>query len=305
MKQGWIALHRKILDDIVWKGSTPEQKTILISLLLLVDHQSNEWEWKKAKFKTQPGQTITSIDSIVKACGKGIKTQNVRSALKRFEKLDFLTNESTKTGRLITIMNWHTYQDIKSTPNKAPNKDLTKWQQRPNKDLTPNNNVNNADNVKNVNKKELTTHMDKKIQENKLQNHEAKLLEFVDYRKTIKKPFKSKQGITGFINVAKKLNDMKLDVDKCFDYTMEKEWQLPPMDYFKNNIVDFKAEKESVLISLDGDIYGNSDYQLKGFYKTSEVIYINLLPQWIGDDERSQVEIDTAKFVEKYCNGVS
>ncbi|MFL0267237.1 hypothetical protein [Candidatus Clostridium radicumherbarum] len=50
----------------------------------------------------------------------------------RFEKLGFLTNKSTKTGRLITIDNWELYQvELKQT-NKGSNKDLTKSQQRPN-----------------------------------------------------------------------------------------------------------------------------------------------------------------------------
>ena len=150
MREGWIALHRKLLEDVVWLNSSAEQKSILIAVLLLVDHQENEWEWNGKKFKTKPGQTITSIDSIIKACGKGIKSQNVRTALKRFEKLGFLTNESTKTGRLITVLKWDTYQEIKNKHNKDTNNHLTNGSQRPNKDLTPNNNGNNVNNENNI-----------------------------------------------------------------------------------------------------------------------------------------------------------
>ena len=53
------------------------------------------------------------------------------------KKLEFLTNESTKEGRLITLVNWRDYQYTEDEPNIATNKDLTKSQQRPNKDLTP------------------------------------------------------------------------------------------------------------------------------------------------------------------------
>jgi hypothetical protein len=63
--------------------------------------------------------------------------QNVRTALKRFEKLDFLTNESTKQGRLITVVDWELYQEQEEPPNKESNSHLTKTQQRPNKQLTP------------------------------------------------------------------------------------------------------------------------------------------------------------------------
>ena len=146
MSQGWIKLYRELLKKPIWIKSTPEQKTILITLLLMANHETNEWEWQGKKFSVNPGQFITSIDEIVKACGKGITIQNVRTALNKFEKYEFLTNESTKAGRLITIENWCIYQEKESETNKADNKDLTKNQQRPNKDLTPNKNDKNDKN---------------------------------------------------------------------------------------------------------------------------------------------------------------
>ena len=146
--QGWITLHRELTQKPIWLNSTPEQKTILITLLLMVNHEENEWEWKGQKYTVQPGQMITSLNSIVEKCGKGITTQNVRTALKRFEKLEFLTNKSTKQSRLITIVNWGKYQGIESKPNKDFNNQLTNDQQRPNNQLTTNNNDNNDNNDK-------------------------------------------------------------------------------------------------------------------------------------------------------------
>lgn len=141
--EGYIKLFRCLLDKPIWKCSTPEQKTILITLLLKANHSEAEWEWQGQKFKVKPGQFVTSLDSIVKACGKGITIQNVRSALRRFEKLGFLTNQSTKIGRLITIENWYIYQKCNNQPNKDYNKEVTMDQQRANKELTPNKNDKN------------------------------------------------------------------------------------------------------------------------------------------------------------------
>ena len=107
---GWIKLHRKLMDDAVWTSCTPEQKTIFITLLLMANHKEKEWVWKGQKFKAQPGQFVTSIDSIKKNAGRKISYKNVRTALDKFEKLGILANESTKTGRLITIVNWGKYQ---------------------------------------------------------------------------------------------------------------------------------------------------------------------------------------------------
>ena len=139
--KGWIALHRCLLNKAIWHSSTAEQKVILITLLLMANHKQTEWEWNGKQFKARPGQFVTSIDSIKKAAGKNISSQNVRTALKKFKTYGFLTDESTKTGRLITILNWDKYQDKDMPANKDINKDLTKTSQRPNKELTPNNNV--------------------------------------------------------------------------------------------------------------------------------------------------------------------
>lgn len=144
--QGWISVHRKLIQKPIWLNSTPEQKTILITLLLMANHEENEWEWKGQKYIVKPGQMITSLKSIAEKSGKGITTQNVRTALVRFEKLNFLTNESTKQNRLITIVNYTKYQGMENEPNKEPNNQLTNDQQRPNNQLTTNNNDNNDNN---------------------------------------------------------------------------------------------------------------------------------------------------------------
>ncbi len=143
---GFVALYRELLAKPIWQKSTPEQKVILVTILLMANHAESEWEWGGQKFKVMPGQKITSLESIAREAGKGITIQNVRSALVKFQKYEFLTNESTKTGRLITIVNWRSFQLGKNKPNKAVNKEVTKTQQTGNKQVTPNNNDNNNNN---------------------------------------------------------------------------------------------------------------------------------------------------------------
>lgn len=141
---GWIKLWRELLGKPVWLLSSPEQKTILITLLLMANHEAAEWEWKGEKVTCRPGQVVTSLESIAAKAGKGITIQNVRTAIRRLEKLGFLTNESTNAGRLITIENYTLYQYANDAPGKAANKEPTKSQQSTNKGLTPNkNNKNN------------------------------------------------------------------------------------------------------------------------------------------------------------------
>lgn len=144
--QGWIQLHRELMDKSIWKVSTPEQKTILITLLMMANHSESEWEWKGEKFHVQPGQFITSLAGIAEKAGKGISTQNVRTALKRFEKHGFLTDDSTNKNRLITIVNWGLYQSLGDKTNKRYYNQLTGDQQDLNNQITPNKNVKNSKN---------------------------------------------------------------------------------------------------------------------------------------------------------------
>ena len=144
-KGGWIKLYRELLDKPIWFESTPEQKVILITLLLMANHDGRQWEWQGKQYYAGPGQFVTSLSKIAEKAGPGISMQNVRTALKRFEKFNFLTNQSTKVNRLITIVNWGVYQENPNEPNKATNSQLTKSQQRANKELTTNKNVRNKE----------------------------------------------------------------------------------------------------------------------------------------------------------------
>jgi DNA replication protein DnaD len=150
--QGFIALHRELLDKPIWKKSTPEQKSILVTLLLLANHEETEWEWMGQRFKVAPGQFVTSLESLAEKSGTSIK--NVRTALLKFQNYEFLANESTKTGRLITLTNWGVYQSTNQQNGKDNGKEVAKTWQRPGKEVATNNNDNNDNNDNNEIKEE-------------------------------------------------------------------------------------------------------------------------------------------------------
>lgn len=146
--EGYIKVWRRLFKHPIWLNSTAEQKCVLMVLMEMANHSPRQWEWKGKTFTVERGQMVTSIESIKQECGKGVSEQNVRTALARFEKLEFLTNESTKTGRLITIENYSRWQGEEDEPNKDTNKEVTKTSQRPNRQLTPNKNEKNEKNVR-------------------------------------------------------------------------------------------------------------------------------------------------------------
>ncbi|HAM1889325.1 TPA: DnaD domain-containing protein, partial [Listeria monocytogenes] len=129
--------------------------TILVTLLMMANHKENEWEWMGKPFKAKPGEFVTSIKSITAECGKGISSQNVRTALKRFENYGFLTKKSTKVNTLINIVNWGVYQESENKPNTLANNQLTNDSQTANKQLTTNKNVRTKECKNNNNNSDL------------------------------------------------------------------------------------------------------------------------------------------------------
>ena len=157
---GWVKLYRELKSKSIWQLSSPEQKVVLITILLLANHEENKWEWKGEQFTCMPGQLITSLNSLVRECGDGVSIRNVRTALERFEKLGFLTNASTKTGRLITIVNWEKYQSRDLVRDKGDDKEPTKSRQTPHKEPTTNKNDKEYKNDKEVKKKPAALTLD-------------------------------------------------------------------------------------------------------------------------------------------------
>ena len=132
----------------MYKALNSKQRDVMMQCLLLANHDENEWEWGAEIYRCRSGQFITSLESLSRKCASDVKVQSVRTSLLKLEKWGFLTNESTKTGRLITICKWETYQSEILDTNKGTNKGLTKSQQRANKELTTNKNVKNDKNDK-------------------------------------------------------------------------------------------------------------------------------------------------------------
>lgn len=118
---GWIKLHRKLRESPLYCALNAAQRDVFIQCLLMANHERKEWRWGNKLHFCEPGQFITSIQQLSKQCASDVKTQSIRSALANIEAFGFLTNESTKAGRLITICNWDTYQSEERSPNKEAN----------------------------------------------------------------------------------------------------------------------------------------------------------------------------------------
>ncbi|MCP3177439.1 hypothetical protein MJO47_10040 [Desulfuromonas sp. KJ2020] len=124
MNGGWIKFYRALLSDPVWTTATADQKAVLVAILLSASHESRQWAWEGRKFEIQPGQFVTSLSSLASKAGVSVKS--VRSAIARFEKLNFLANKSAKTGRIISVINWRSYQGSAEEPGNEVGNDQAK-----------------------------------------------------------------------------------------------------------------------------------------------------------------------------------
>lgn len=105
--EGWIKLHRCLLDKAVWQLNDA-QRIVFFTILLLANHEGKQWLWMGTQFNADPGQFVTSLPKLAKTAR--VSVQSVRTALDNLKKLDFLTYQSTDSGRLITVNNWAVYQ---------------------------------------------------------------------------------------------------------------------------------------------------------------------------------------------------
>ena len=130
--EGWIKLHRKTLENpIVCKDC--ESLTIWIYLLLNATHQEVPTIFKGKKIILKPGQLITGTLSISKKLK--LDKNKVQRTLKSFENDKQIEQQTTNQNRLITIVNWHEYQDSeKQTEKQLRNeRETTEKQVRTNK----------------------------------------------------------------------------------------------------------------------------------------------------------------------------
>lgn len=134
---GYFKIWRDLFEKPIWLNSTPEQKVILITLIKMANWKDAKWEWKGKPYHCEPGEFITSYNSIIKDCGKGVTHQNVRTAIKRFENYEFLTYQVTVGeygGIKVKLTNWDKYQN---KTNTSINSSLTDCQHISNSSLTP------------------------------------------------------------------------------------------------------------------------------------------------------------------------
>lgn len=218
--EGWISLHRKMLDNpIICKDS--DYVSVWIYLLLSATHKEYDVTFEGKRITLRKGQLITGRKSI--ADKFKISESKVQRILKTFENEQQIEQQTNPRNRLITIVNWNIYQEVGQQNEQQVNNKRTTTEQQ----VNTNNNINNVIMKQcNKNKKEKKlTELDDLINNN-FSNEELKntVYEFIKMRKAIKKPLTTR-GLELMINKLYKLTTNIDEQIEILNNSIMNNWQ--------------------------------------------------------------------------------
>ena len=204
---GWIKLHRKLLDNpVVMKDS--DHLAVWIYLLLNASHTEYPVLFGGKKISLKAGQLITGRKSI--ASTLGISESKVRRILDLFEIDQQIDRQRSNKNSLVSILNWDKYQIFdQQIDQQATNK-------RPTSDQQATTNKNNK-NIKNI--KEC-----KEIIYSDVPELNETIIAFIDYRKSIKKPM-SDRAITLLLGKLNKMSNSVQEQIEILNQSILNGWQ--------------------------------------------------------------------------------
>lgn len=103
MQQGWIKLHRSLVDWEWYKD--PNTFRLFLHCLLKANHQDKQWQGKTIK----RGTFITSLDTLSHELGLSVK--QIRTAISKLERTSEVAKKGQSKYTVIQVINYDKYQD--------------------------------------------------------------------------------------------------------------------------------------------------------------------------------------------------
>nr|WLJ26312.1 MAG: replisome organizer [Firmicutes phage HS19] len=156
MAYGWISIHRKIQDNLIWNDKPFNRGAAWIDLLLLANHEDRQVLFNGNAIQVKRGEKITSLRQLSERWGWSITKVKKFLNLLSEEKMISYKSDSKKT--VYSIVNYEVYQDNENTKSNTEitlkeNRNKTEINQKEikKKQTIMNNNINNLNNVNNNN----------------------------------------------------------------------------------------------------------------------------------------------------------
>jgi DNA-binding Lrp family transcriptional regulator len=161
MKNGWIALHRKIYNSDDFKNQM--EVAVFLYLVAMASYQPTKVIYRKKIIFLKRGDVSIAYRDLAKKFN--ISNQNIKTIIKNLKASGNLTQTLTKNLSVYSIVKYNKYQDIEPVPNQK----LT--------DRTTTNTTNTTSIVKNMLSLSSMTDKPKKITIPLLQNLKTKIIE--------------------------------------------------------------------------------------------------------------------------------
>ena len=132
MAQGWICVHRQLLE---WEWFSDHNTfRLFVYFMLKANHQDKKWKGILIK----RGQHLTSLDAI--CAGSGLTKSQVRTSIRKLKSTHEIAHESNKQHTVITVINYNLYQSNDTQISTQ----VTHESHTNDTQVTPNNNDNNV-----------------------------------------------------------------------------------------------------------------------------------------------------------------
>ena len=123
--QGWIKLHRKLLENPIVQRS--QYWHLWTFLLLRASHNESGFIWNGKRVSLHAGQLLTGRTHLSQ--DTGISESTIERILSYLESEHQIEQQKTNKFRIITIKNWEKYQSQYDREQQADNKRTTDGQQ--------------------------------------------------------------------------------------------------------------------------------------------------------------------------------
>lgn len=111
MQQGWVSIHRSVTENFVWQDKPFNMGAAWIDLILTANHEERKLAIEGHLIIIRRGQTFTSIRSLAEKWGwSKVKVSRYLSLLEQDEMVKL---ERSKSGTLLTLVNYDNYQDCR------------------------------------------------------------------------------------------------------------------------------------------------------------------------------------------------
>ncbi len=215
MNDGYIKLFRKTLDNpVICKDS--DHLSVWVYLLLNATHKELDSLFNNQRVTLKPGQLITGRKSI--STKLGISESKVQRIIKLFKSEHQIEQQTSNKNRLITILNWTSYQFSEQENEQRVNNKRTASEQR----VNTNKNDKNVKNDKNDKKKECMELFASFSNGNEELNE--MLNEYYEMRKEIKKPL-SERATKMFLSKLKDIAKDEGEMIKILQNSIMNSWQ--------------------------------------------------------------------------------